>query len=72
MQDKYGKEIKPGQTLRRIVDAPAAISGTEYTVIQYDWNTGGEGEDLIAECRHKKELLWPERALEFAVINDVT
>ncbi len=70
IKDKHSKEIAPGQVLRRVVDGRATNAGHEYIVVQYDFKTGGEGEDLVADGGFVKELLWPERALEFVVIKD--
>lgn len=70
IKDKHSKEIAPGQTLRRVVDGKAADAGHEYTVVRYDFKTGGEGADLVADGGFVKELLYPERALEFVVIKD--
>ena len=71
MKDAKGKTIEPGQTLKRIVEAPATKIGQTFNVLQYNWTDGGEGEDLVADGGYIKLLLWPERAKEFEIV-DVT
>ena len=70
MKDITGKEIEVGQTLERVVDGAGTQIGHKYVVIQRDWSSGGEGEDLIASGGFINELLWPERAKEFKIVNE--
>jgi hypothetical protein len=68
LRDKNAKDIEPGQTLRRLVDHQAAYKGQRYIVKQYNWHTGGEGEDLIADTGFIKELLNPVLSKDFEII----
>lgn len=71
MNDAHGKEIQPGQTLKRLKESSGTRIGQTYKVILMDWHDGGEGEDLVADGGYIKQLLWPERAREFEIV-DVT
>jgi hypothetical protein len=68
IRDKNAKDIEPGQTLERIVDGNCAHIGHIYKVIQRDWHSGGEGEDLIASGGFINELITPERAKEYVIV----
>jgi hypothetical protein len=67
MNDKNGKPITPGATLKRIVEGRGAPVGYEYTAILYDFYGDGT-EHLVADGGFVKELLTSERAKEFEVI----
>lgn len=68
IRDRNAKDIKPGQSLERVVDGKATYVGHKYIVKRYDWQTGGDGEDLIADGGFINELLSPERAKEFVIV----
>jgi hypothetical protein len=71
IRDKNAKDIKPGQTLKRVVDGRATSKGYKYKVIQRDWTTGDpNGEDLVADGGFIKELLDPTISKEFEVIDE--
>lgn len=67
-QDSQGTQIKPGDTLERVVDGKAVYKGQKYTVVQRKWNEDDEHESLVAETEFINELLWPGRALEYRVV----
>lgn len=54
-----------GDKLRRIVEGRGAPIGHIYTIRQYDFPTGGEGTDYIADGGFIKELLSQERLKEY-------
>jgi hypothetical protein len=68
LSDKNAKAYEPGQTLKRIVEGNCTGIGYKYTVIQRDWHSGGEGEDLIADGKFIKELITPENAKDYEIV----
>lgn len=68
MTDKNNKPINPGDTLKRVVEDRGAPVGHEYTAILYDFFDDGT-EYLTADGGHVKELLYPERAKEYEIID---
>lgn len=67
MNDKNGKPITPGTTLKRVIEGRGAHVGYEYIVRLYDFNGDGE-EALVADGGFIKEAIDAERAKEFEVI----
>jgi hypothetical protein len=67
MNDKNGKPITPGATLKRAVEGRGAPVGYEYTARLYDFHDDGS-EVLVADGGFIKEALDTERAKEFEVI----
>ena len=67
MQDAKGKEIKAGQTLRRIVDGRAVDTGFIYRVISRKWDDE-QSESLVADGGFVQELITPDRAKEYEVV----
>lgn len=65
LKDKNGVEFSEGANLKRPDGRPARV-------IRGDFENGvyGEGPDLIADAGFSKQLLSPERAKEFEVIDE--
>lgn len=61
MKDAKGKELTPGQRVKRIVDGKAVDAGYEYDIVIIDDQLAAHGGFLI-------EYLDVERAKEFEVI----
>lgn len=68
MKDARGKELKPGQTVKRILDGMAVDAGHEYKIVLRPWDE--ETAALIADGGFVKELLNVERAKEFEIISE--
>lgn len=70
MKDAKGKEIKPGQTARRIVSKAVMEVNSpynKYTIRLKKWNLDDDTEVLVADAGFLTELLDADRAREFEV-----
>lgn len=67
MKDAKGNVIEAGVTLRRVIDGRAVYAGQQYTVIARLWDDDDQAESLIADAGFIRELITPERALEYEV-----
>ena len=70
MLDAYGKELKVGQKIVRIVPSKRAPVGHKYVVRQYSWQTGKDSDDLIADGGKLKEKIIPGQSEDYAVIEN--
>lgn len=70
LRDIDGVPIKAGQKLVRAVDGQGTDTGYEYEVIEEKFSGSSKKPSLIADGGFIQELLYPERAVEFRVINE--
>lgn len=66
MNDINGRLITPGSKFKRVVDGRVTHIGHEYTAILSKFSS--DEQELVADGGFVKELLTPERAKEFEVI----
>lgn len=68
MKDSKGKELAPGQTVKRTVDGMAVDAGWEYKI---ELRTEEDHSAiLVANGGFVREILDPERAKEFEIISE--
>lgn len=70
MLDAYGKELKVGQKIVRVRPGDKTPIGHKFIVRQYSWQTGKDGDDLIADGGKIKEKIIPGQSEDYAVIEN--